>query len=409
MGKIKQEYMQRLDEEYLDWKHRLIIGKSEKKVDLSWKEISELLGLGGSTEYLRKVAYGIVEYRNWNIEKRLSAEDESDVFTAMTAMRQLEDKKIQLEKEKVKLQDQRRQLRADIREWARAEKIKEDIQNAVKEAANVNPIRITKKAKPSAGDKEAAILFSDWHRGSRSNNHWNLYSDVEFEKRVEKTVLKTIEYGRAHGVRKLHVFLMGDMINGLIHVTTRIENMEHIVRSTKVVAEVLSQVLARFANEFEEILVYSVRGNHDRVTPNKNESVSKESFFDFIPWYLEARLENVEKIRLVENEFDDEIAVAEICGSKIFAVHGHKDRIHTAASNLSQMLRIFPDFVFMGHYHHHEEVEKFQCEVIVNSSLSGTDEYAKDGRMISKPAQKFIVFDNEEGRLCTYNIRLDNI
>lgn len=409
MAKIKKEYMQGLDEEYMDWKHRLIIGKSEKKVDLSWKEISQLLGMGGSTEYLRKLAYGILEYRNWNMDKRASDEDTEDVFNAMTAMRQLEDKKIEIQKEKMKLLDQRRTLRADIREWARAEKIKGDIQEAIREVSKTNPIVIKKKAIKAKSDREGAVLFSDWHRGSRSNNHWNTYSDVEYEKRVRKVVDNTVSYGHLHEIKKLHVFLMGDLINGLIHVTTRIENMENVVKSTKVVAETLSQVLAELAGEFEEVIVYSARGNHDRVTPNKHEAVNKESFFDFIPWYLEARLEGADNIEFRENEYDDEIIVTTICECNVFAVHGHKDRIVKAAGDLAHMIRIFPDYVFMGHYHHHEEVEKFKCDVIVNSSLSGTDEYAKDLRMVSKPAQKFLIFDNEDGRVCTYNFRLDNV
>jgi predicted phosphodiesterase len=407
MGKLKQEYMQRPEESVLAWKYRLIIGKANKKVKLKWDEIANLLGLSCSGEYLRKTAYGILEFIQWQQEEGLMSEDEDGVFESIEVINKIEEKRMELEREKVRMQDQKRQVKALLREWARAEKIKKDVQQAVAEVAKIKPIKIKPKKKQSGYTREGAVLFSDWHRGTKSNHHWNLFTDVEYEKRVRKLVEKTMIYGREQKIKTLHVFLMGDLINGLIHVTTRIENMENIVQSTKIVAETIAQVLAEFADEFDEIKVYSARGNHDRVTPNKAESISKESFFDFIPWYLEARVGHVENIEFVENTYDDEIIVTNICGYNVFAVHGHRDKMNNVVSNLSQMIKIFPDYIFMGHYHHHEENEFHMCEVIINSSLSGTDDYAKEIRRTSKAAQKFIVFDKDEGRLCTYNIRLD--
>jgi hypothetical protein len=71
------------------------------------------------------------------------------------------------------------------------------------------------------------------------------------------------------------------------------------------------------------------------------------------------------------------------------------------------MTRIFPDYIFTSHFHHNIEDEIHSCEVIVNPSLIGTDNYSKDLRRSSKPAQKFMIFNPEEGRECSYNIRLD--
>ena len=71
------------------------------------------------------------------------------------------------------------------------------------------------------------------------------------------------------------------------------------------------------------------------------------------------------------------------------------------------MTRIFADYVFISHYHHSEENEIHSAEVIVNSSLCGTDDYAKSVRKSSKPAQKFMVFSKDEGRESTYSIVLN--
>ena len=139
--------------------------------------------------------------------------------------------------------------------------------------------------------------------------------------------------------------------------------------------------------------------------PDKKESLTKESFFDFIPWYLESRLEGIENVEFVDSNLDDEIVYASIMGNDIFAVHGHRDKLNTAIQNLSLLYHIFPDYVFMGHFHHAAEKEIQGAEVIVNGSLCGTDDYAVSLRRMSKPSQKLIIFDGK-GRLCTYNLRL---
>jgi hypothetical protein len=66
-----------------------------------------------------------------------------------------------------------------------------------------------------------------------------------------------------------------------------------------------------------------------------------------------------------------------------------------------------PICVIMGHLHHHKETEVHGVEVIVNPSFSGVDDFSVNNRKTAKPAQKLIIFDPVEGRLCTYSIRLD--
>ncbi|MGG1663079.1 hypothetical protein [Brevibacillus sp. NRS-1366] len=107
----------------------------------------------------------------------------------------------------------------------------------------------------------------------------------------------------------------------------------------------------------------------------------------------------------MNNTYDDEMIVADVAGHTVLAVHGHKDRVSEVAQNLTVMLKLFPVVVCMGHYHHNWEKEFNGIDVIVNPSLSGTDEYARDIRKVSKPAQKMLIFD-ETGQICTYKILL---
>ena len=387
-----------------DWRYRLVLAKARKEVDLSWCAVRDKLGLDCSPEYLRKVAFGIAKYDKYLKDRRANEELDSTEAAEFT---ELENKGFWLQREKQKMQDQRRMLRKDLREWARADHLKEEIIKAVKE---LEPLQFH-KFKPTRGmyhtyGQEAVLLLSDWHIGMVTDNVVNIYNEIEFSKRVGQLTHNVAKICMEHNITTIPVFGLGAFINGLIHVTTRINNEEDVIRQTMRAADMLAEMLGTFS-EGMSVKFYWSRGNHDRVTANKKESVCRESFADIILWYLQARLEGCGDIEFMENEIkDDEIIVTHICEQTIFAVHGHKDKPAKAVQNLSLMLKIFPDYVFMGHYHAAAEREIQGAEVIINGSLCGTDNYAKDLRRTSHPSQKLMLFD-EDGRVCTYNIRLD--
>lgn len=402
---MDKEYNQRPEESLDDWKYRLILGKANKEVKLKWQEIADLLCLTCSGEYLRKLAYGVLEYDIY-----LQTQNDTSIAADRSQMQldELEEKEFEMCKEKMRMQDQKRELNKLLREWARAEHVEDMVREAVKEASALNPIELRKSANVALIEENAAegvLLLSDWHIGMRTANVSNTYNDAVFNSRLETLLNKTLEHCRRHEIKKLHVFCLGDIVNGLIHVTTRINNTENVIKQTMKAAEALSHFLNTLAEELD-IEVYFSRGNHERVSPNPKESIAGESFFDILPWYLKARLEGIECIKIHENELDEEIIVADVMGNTCFAVHGHKDKPGTAVQKLSAMLRVFPDYVFMGHFHSSCEREIGGAEVIVNGSLCGTDDYAMSLRLTGKPAQKFMVF-NSNGRECTYNIRLD--
>ena len=401
MSTDTNEFNQQAGEAYEEWKYRVIFAKVEKKCKLSWGEISNLLNLDCGGDYLRKIAYGVKKYADFLATREEEAYESGRYSDELT---ELENKTFAMQREKMRMQDQKRELNKLLRDWARAEHIQGEMNKAVQRMAKSKPLSFKPRV-PNDAPNEAALLLSDWHKGMVTNNHNNTFNDAVFRERIETLVNEVIERGHQQNVGSLHVFCLGDLVNGLIHVTTRINNEENVIKQTMQVAETLSEVIGKFSEEFDKVNLYWSRGNHDRVTPDKKESLTKESFFDFIPWYLESRLEGIENVEFVDSNLDDEIVYASIMGNDIFAVHGHRDKLNTAIQNLSLLYHIFPDYVFMGHFHHAAEKEIQGAEVIVNGSLCGTDDYAVSLRRMSKPSQKLIIFDGK-GRLCTYNLRL---
>lgn len=384
------------EESHEDWCYRVILSKARKEISESWQDIATTLGLPYGGEHLRKVAYGLLQYRTY-------LDNQYHECNVDTPIDDTESQKMAIEREKMRMQDQKRELRKLLREWARAEHIEEMIRESI---AGMPPLpHVTHEIPVLQGNShEGILLLSDWHIGMTTNNCCNTFNSTVLAQRVEKLTAKTIEHCRTHGVHKLHLFALGDLVNGLIHVTTRINNEENVIQQSMMAAELLSTMINRLSEELD-VEIYWSRGNHDRVTPNKKESICGESFADLILWYLRARLEGIDSIKFHENTVDDEIIVTEIMGQTVFAVHGHKDKPASAVQNLSLLLKQFPDLVLMGHFHSAAEREIQGAEVLVNGSLCGTDDYALSLRRTSHPSQKLIIM-SREGRECTYNIAL---
>ncbi|STO12853.1 Calcineurin-like phosphoesterase superfamily domain [[Flavobacterium] thermophilum] len=395
------EYKRKPSESLDEYKIRLC--RNKDLYDLRWQDISELwyeeTGEQKSPDWFRK----FYRYFNEGYECALKENPTNEEY-----IKELEEKKIEFEKAKYQYQDQRREYNKLIREQARIDHVRNTLVQEVRKLNNTKPLQWYERVVYSNSDnREALLLISDTHYGKFANNHWNQFNNDEFKRRMKVLISKTIQYSKEHRVKTLNVFILGDLIEGLLHNITRITSTEDAVSQTIHISEILSEVLCELANEFEQLKVYNCRGNHERAIQNKKEEIAKESFNDLIIWYLKARLGNVKNIQFMNNEIDDEIIVADILGYKIFGVHGHRDKVSDVVQNLTLMTKIFPDYVCMGHYHHHEENEVHGVEVIMNSSFAGTDEYTKNIRKTSKAAQKLIIFDKDEGRLCTYNIILN--
>ena len=187
---IPNEYNQQPGEDFSSWKFRLMIGKAKKQISLTWQQIVELLGLSCSKDYLRKLAYGILEYVEFSEAQQI------EIYSPeiLEEIEKLEQKKMEFEKEKIKMQDQKRMLRKDLREWARAEQIKEDLQKSIQNIANTKPLNIKTKI-PNDYTREGALLLSDWHIGNNVSTYWNIFNSAELRKRIQKLTKKSIIYG----------------------------------------------------------------------------------------------------------------------------------------------------------------------------------------------------------------------
>ena len=386
------------------------ITRNRKELDLSYEQWQELL-IGEnkySSENCRKAYYIISP-----LLEILSEDEKNRIVEGIESKEELErlikaNKEALLENEKMKIQyqDQRREYRKYVRESGRFDHLVSELTKSVKVLNKEKPLFNTHKQKIRIlENNEAVLMTSDWHIGANFKNYFAEYSIDIAKKRIKELTEKTVEYCLANNVSTLHVELLGDSLDGSIHTSARIESEEDVISELMIYCEVLSEMINELSIFIPYIKVHSVIGNHTRITPNKKESITKENFERLVPFYLKARLTAIDNIEITNSSIDDTIDVYEVKGQTIFCVHGDLDSPQNAVSKLSAMLKIFPDEIHMGHYHKHFEMDNYDMETVVNGSLKGTDNYAKEKRLSGSPMQKLMIY-NEEGKLCTYKIKL---
>lgn len=316
---------------------------------------------------------------------------------------ELEEKRKEMEKEKIKFQDQKREYRNYLKVDARFEHLKETVVKEIQSLNSTKPL-INCFKNEIYGDREATILLSDFHMGLEVKNYWNEFNKKIAIKRIEDLKNQIIQNCKRHSVTTLHIELLGDLVNGYIHVGTRISNEEDVISQTMFCAEVLSEFVNDLIIHIPNIKVYSSTGNHARCMANFKDSMDSENFERLMPWYMKSRVKS-QNIEFVDNTYDDNIIVYNVLNETIFAVHGHQDKMISIVNDLSKMMKIFPTEIHCGHYHRNSSITDGDIELIINGSLCSTDEYAKSIRKTNKASQTLIIYNNK-GQECKYNIKL---
>lgn len=392
---------------------RLIEAKCEKLIDLDWQEIVELLNLECHRDSLRKAcsvteysAYNVMKYFKDKIEKMVVENSEENNIENL--IKELEEKTLEFEKEKIRFQDQKREYKNYLRADARFEHLKNEMVRSIKKLEKVKPINVV-GALPNLNKKEMVVICSDWHIGLKEKNYWNEVDINIMRERIAKFTNKIIEKAHKENVGVIHLELLGDLVNGLIHNTTRISNEEDVIDQSMIAAEIIAEMVMSLVDKergnIPKVKIYSATGNHGRCVANAKDSLDTENFERLIPWYLEARLRGINNVEIVYNKYDSEIIVYEFLNETIFAVHGHNDKVGNVIGDLSKMLKMFPTEIHMGHYHSYYEKEDHDMSVVVNGTASGVDKFAKKIRKTSKPTQVCMIY-SDEGRECTYKIKL---
>lgn len=314
----------------------------------------------------------------------------------------------ELYKAKRQLYDQRREYNKILVSDARARHLSEKLI----EAANIAPLQNYSNMfnfNSSISDEEATLFLSDWHYGQVSNNIWNEYNVKICKERVSKLFNKVISAIQDHKINTLHIALLGDFVNGSIHTSCRVASEENTCEQLMHVSEIIANFINEISAYVNQVNVYSTYGNHARSIQKKEDNIHADNMERVIPWWLAQRLKDNYKVNVIDSEYY-EFIYFNICGYNVVCTHGDLDQFKnigvTVNSIFTKKYGKSIDYTFSADKHHLESFEQFGIESTLVGSLCGTDEFANNKRLYSNPMQTLCIFTPEDGKKCTYNIKL---
>lgn len=310
---------------------------------------------------------------------------------------------IKMRKEKIKLSDARVEYNRLIRQEARKESYVDMVKRIICE--NVEPMNIPVHYTLFNSSTDLLCHLTDVHCGIEIHNWKNDFDEDILKKRIEKFTSDILDIRGMHESENCYL-VIGEILSGIIHNNLRLQNNMDLMEQFKYVSELISAMLSRMANHFNHIYVYTTPGNHSRISPKKEEALDGENMDVLLPFYLKARMQNVENITICDNTVEPEIAMFNIRGNNVFAAHGHKDSPSNVVQNFTMMFNIKPDIVLLGHRHTNAMETVYDTKVIQSGCVSGSDAYAMSIRKINKPEQTVSVI-GENGLICLYDIQLN--
>lgn len=305
--------------------------------------------------------------------------------------------------EKIKLQDERTAANRVYRDVARVEAIKELI------AAKVVPYDkkdFLNVVQYEGSGHDVIVCLSDLHTGAGIDSAWNKFNREILKARLESYVAQVFNIVERHAAEKIHVLLLGDLINGHIHVNTRVQNNENSIEQVMTAAELVSNFVAELYEVCQHIDVYAVSGNHSRVFPSKEDQVAGDELEALIPFYMKARLQNLAGIEVKTEKLDPTFGGFKARNSLVMYAHGDKDSPANVVEHLTMMVKQPIDLVFLGHRHTNGMTTVHGTKVIESGCVCGTDSYAVGIRKNDIPQQAVAVIA-DDGLTCLYDCKLE--
>lgn len=381
--------------------------KDSGQLDMSWDELAMVVNKefrgDDESQYRTEAAYR----KPYQQAKRYYESGVFSKFDEEKYIKELQLQKQELEKEKVKTRDEKNELRRIIREEARKESYKEQVLRAISEY-DCNPLDYDKN-KQFTGilktDNDLIISCTDIHAGIEIDNYFNIFNEKILKERFNHYLDKIFEVQLKHGSENAYLIL-SELVSGIIHNELRIENNQNLIEQFLTVTNYISEFLAELSYKFNSVNVYVCPGNHSRISPKKEDSLKGENIDHLAIPFLQAKLQNFKNIVFNENKIEESIAMFNVRNNTVMASHGDKDSPNNVVQKFTLLFGIRPSLVYLGHRHTNGLTTVYNTKVIESGTLAGTDNYALNLRLHSKPSQTISVITND-GLDCLYDVKFD--
>ena len=334
------------------------------------------------------------------------------------------DELIEQEKAKLQRQHEQRVLQQLVKERGRTELMCD----AVREAIAVLPPFPIPEFKPidsEYDDEDAVLLISDCQIGQVVDpeetgglGEYNLEVFKQRRRALTKSVRKIVKiHSNAYNVRRLFVPFLGDIVENDIIFRGQKDYVDaDVVSQVFVAADEFCSMLTELVQDFEEIHVIGIGGNHGR-TGRKGENRTWVNW-DYIAYkFMEERLRNQARIKFYIPK--SWWTLLEVRGHSFLLLHGDDirawnslpyygiDRADARWTKMLQVNQLSYEYMLIGHHHNSATIDSPVGEKIVNGCWPGGSQYSlKQLNTSSKPSQWFFGVHERRGISWRYKIDL---
>ena len=269
----------------------------------------------------------------------------------------------------------------------------EALVNAIFEVVpTLESVRVPKAAKVSGSieEEELILLLSDLHFGevvdeAETGGISVFNMDIakrRFDYTIDKAIAIAKEKQKGFHYRKISVFLLGDLVSGIIHDELKQHDEVGIVKQIMFATDVIVAGILKLCQVFESVHVASVVGNHGRVSEKYYFKGKANNNFD----YLVAK--TAEKMTANQSNLTWSVpesfwSMETVCNDTFFLTHGDfirswagipwygLSRAYLKWRTLAADYGISFDHMAIGHFHNPNIFTMVRGMMFVNGSLKG--------------------------------------
>lgn len=288
----------------------------------------------------------------------------------------------------------------------------------VKEVGALPYVHVAVQHHYGKGDEEEMVaLVSDLQIGHKSpSTNASIISD-RLQNYASRIIKVASLHRKAYPIRKLNVFLLGDIIhNEAVGKTVGLDELEMVLSDQmfKIAVPVLERFLTSLSPHFPAGLnVWTIAGNHGKLS---KENADSSNMDNVVYRFLIERLRNFQNIKF-NTAFNQFYQMATIMGWKFLLLHGDQIKmtltlpfygVTTRAMRLQGAIGKF-DYLCMGHFHTANILNWQDSEIIMNGTFVSDDQWVlqKLG-MGTSPKQVLFGVHPKQGITFRYLIKLDS-